>query len=91
MGNKTLEMYLQELDNEKRKIAGLYGDKGATSTTSTTVGTPKTTAANPTTTATINTPTPWIWTYGRPYVNPSAWFWSYGRPYYIGNFNLPSK
>lgn len=33
MGNKTLEMYLQELDNEKKKIAGLFNNNGGESKT----------------------------------------------------------
>ena len=58
MGNKTLEMYLQELDNEKRKIAALYPDKGTTGTTTTSPAatTPQTTRTNAGSVSAINIP-----------------------------------
>lgn len=58
MGNKTLEMYLQELDNERKKIAALYPDKGTTGTTtsSSTSTTPQTTRTNAGSASAINIP-----------------------------------
>lgn len=54
MGNKTLEMYLQELDNERRKIAGLYGDN--IGTTGTTTTSPATTTRATATAPSVATP-----------------------------------
>jgi hypothetical protein len=58
MGNKTLEMYLQELDNERKKIAALYHDKGTigTTTSSSTSTTPQTTRTNAGSASAINIP-----------------------------------
>lgn len=85
MGNKTLEMYLQELDNERKKIAALYGDIGTTGTTSTA---PQTTNTNVTpqqqSILQYFNPTNWVLTAGgniMPRINP----------YGTGNFNSPQS